>query len=87
MVAPIAVKSIMPAATSFAVFADSRHSVVTKSVTDSMAVFIISVAKPINVTKTKIVISIKEIPRKNPNKIAAVARKTWILKFGWEVKA
>ncbi len=64
--APAAVRSIMPAETSLAILAFSRHSSVTKSVIDSRDVFIISALKPITIVKISIVISIEVILNNTP---------------------
>lgn len=56
-IAPVEVRSIMPAETSLATLASSEYSFLIKSVMDSIEVFTISAERPRTIVKIKIVIS------------------------------
>ncbi len=72
--APIATVNIIPADTSLAIFASFFHSVVTKSVTDSIAVLTISTTNP-NITVNMIMTnSILDILKKKAALTAAAVK-------------
>lgn len=83
MTVPVAVKSIIPAATSFAILASVLHSVVIKSVMASIAVFTISTPIPKTIVKIMMAISTWLICKIIPKMMAIAAKEKCILKLGW----
>lgn len=85
--APMTVNKTIPELTSLAIFASWRHSWVTRSVTDSILVFIISARKTKNIVQTTITNSILPIRRKMERIIVPMAKVSMTKKLGWVRKA